>query len=471
LESGYFPELWKTSLITPLAKVSNPNDYCDLRPISIIPVISKVLEKFIQPQIYDFFISNNIIPHKQSGFRKQHSTTSVLLNVTNEIISALDRGDSTALVMLDFSKAFDTLDHNLLLAKLKYYGFDETSVSFFRSYLSERKQRVVLEGQAYSNTTYITSGVPQGSVLGPILFLVYVADMFKMLKHCDIQGFADDTQIFHSFKANAVLEANNKINEDLSLISTFSINNNLKLNPAKCFLMCFSSKNKQTFLEQNLKLFVGGTQLKLVESSKNLGLILDKDLRFKTHISNVIKKSYFALKPLYANKSIINYKMRKKLCESLVFPIMNYCNIVYFPCLDKITIYRLQKLQNQCCRFIFNLRKFDRVSKKISELGWLRVDNVFTHHIAVFVHKLLRTSSPAYLSEKLVFRKHLHNVNLRFINKLEIPRYRSAFFRRSFLFNAVSVYNKIPSSLKCMPSIGFRKKLKFYLLNLQNAVL
>lgn len=466
LENGYFPELWKTSLVRPLPKVREPSIYSDLRPISIIPAISKLLEKIVYTQIYDYSSINNMIGNYQSGFRKGFSTTTALLNISDDIISALDKGSATALVLLDFSKAFDTLDHSLLCAKLEYYGFSNTSVNFFRNYLSNRKQKVVL-GNYFSDLGYITSGVPQGSVLGPLLFLLYTSDISNIINFTKIQAYADDTQISLPFDPKLVKTASDNINYDLNAICKYSQEHNLKLNSSKCSVICFCPRKAQHLVQSNLTIKINDLQLDLITSVKSLGIIFDTKLRFQEHVTQLIKKSYIALKLLYLNTSILNYKLRKKLCETYVLPILNYCNILYFPCLDKITQYRLQKIQNTCCRFVCGLKKFDHVSTKINELGWLRLNNQVKYQLSVFVHRLLSTSSPTYLREKLFFRYNMHNVNIRFGNTLCLPQFHSAIFKRSFTYNATVTYNSIPQSFKILPVNSFRKKVRSYFLSLQ----
>lgn len=470
LETGYFPQQWKRSLINPIPKNNNPLDFCDLRPITIIPTLSKVLEKIIQVQIYDYVTVNNIISPLQSGFRKGHSTTTVLTDMLDNILRSLDNGYATVLIFLDFSKAFDTIDHSLLCAKLRYYGFDNTSVNFFESYLNNRSQSVVMDNNC-SNSCTITSGVPQGSVLGPILFLIYTADIFNSIQFCRIHCYADDSQLDYSFVPNDVNRACENINSDLDSLSAYSKNNNLKLNPNKCAFMLFCSNNIRNRLAAELNLKVYDHSLNIVNKMKNLGLFFENDLRFRDHVALLVKKSYVCLKLLYTNINIINFKLRKKLCETLVLPILNHGFIAYYPCLDKLTQYRLQKIQNSCCRFIYRLRKYDRVSSKILQLGWLKIDRLHEYHLSVFVHKLLATSSPPYLREKINFRYNMHNANLRFINLLSTPHHHTAMFRRSFSYNSVKIYNKISDDLKGLPVNSFRKKIKIYFLSLANIIL
>lgn len=459
LLSGYFPDIWKSSVIRPLPKINNPSTFNELRPISILPALSKVLEKFLNIQMFDYVINNNIVSDKQSGFRKGYSTTSLLLNVTDHIIRSLDIGLATALVLLDFSKAFDTLDHCLLCAKLNYFGFDDRSVQFFNSYLSNRRQRVVID-ELSSDSGYVTSGVPQGSILGPLLFLIYTSDIFNVVKFSNIQAFADDTQIYYSFDPTNVILAGEYINKDLCALHDYSVRHNLKLNGTKCNALIFCNKPSETLISNNLKLVIQNQTLNIIKSGKNLGIIFDSKLKFQEYVSLIVKRSYIALKLLYCNASILNFKVRKKLTETLVLSILNYGITLYFPCLDNITQHRLQKIQNCCCRFVFGLRKFDRVSSKINELGWLKIGNLYKYHMSVFVYRILSTSSPSYLREKLIFRYNVHCVNIRNSNELTIPRFHLTMFKRSFTYNSAEVYNNINSNLKSLSLNSFRVKIK-----------
>lgn len=466
LELGYFPNSWKLTIISPLPKISTPKAYSDLRPICIITALSKILEKFIQPQIYKYATSNNIISQLQSGFRKGHSTVSVLANITDDILKSLDDGYASLLVLLDFSKAFDTLDHTLLCAKLSYFGFNENCIKFFRSYLCDRYQTVKLN-DTFSNITKITSGVFQGSALGPILFLIYTADIFSSVNYTKIQCYADDTQLSYSFDPNNIKNASDNINHDLTSIERYSNSHNLKLNIGKCAVICFCNKKNINFVKENIKLKISDISLTVVNKVKSLGLIYDENLRFKEHVNLIVKKAYIALKLLYNNINIINFKLRKKLCESLVLPILHYCNVVYYSCLDKLTQNRLQKIQNSCCRFVYRIRKYHRTSSKINELGWLRVENIYKYNMSVFTHRILCTSSPPYLRKKLIFRNNIHDLNLRHANKLSLPLYRLTLFRRSFSYNSVIIYNDINDVLKCLTVDNFRKKVKIKFFSLQ----
>nr|CAI5861793.1 unnamed protein product [Callosobruchus analis] len=241
LEIGYFPDQWKTALVIPKPKCSNPASFNDLRPISLLPVLSKLLERAVHMQLFEYLTRTKILPLHQSGFQKHHSTTTSLAYLSDSILSSLDKKLMNILALLDFSKAFDTLNHSLLIAKCKYYGFDEIACKFIKSYLVGRAQRVVLNNQA-STSSKITSGVPQGSVLGPLLFLLYTSDLKDCIKSCSIQSFADDTQLRCEFKPEDFQLAERQLNDDLDRVSKYCQSHNLKINPTKSKLILFGTK-------------------------------------------------------------------------------------------------------------------------------------------------------------------------------------------------------------------------------------
>lgn len=458
LETGYFPTAWKLSLVKPLPKSNKPAELSDFRPIALIPVLSKILEIFLKPLIYQYAVFNKIIPAHQSGFRQGHNTATVLSYVIDNILNSMDDGEALALILLDFSKAFDTLDHELLCSKLAFYGFSDISLKFFRCYLSDRKQVVQIDDN-FSSSNCVTSGVPQGSVLGPILFLIYTADLLQKSSYCNMISYADDTQLLMSFNPNETETAITKITHDLKLISEYSAENNLKLNINKCSLMCFCSARRYESVSSQLKVNLNGTSLNCVKLYKNLGVVFDVDMRFKSHIANILKKSYCVLKSLYMNKYLLNFKIRKKLCESLIFPIIAYCLVSFYNCLDKNSKNRLQKLQNSCCRFVFGLRKYDHISEKINILQWLKIDNMYKYQTCNFTQKIISTKTPSYLFDRFIFRSDV-NRTLRYPNKLEFPVYSSSIFRRSYLYNAILLFNNIENNVKKMSLSTFRKKLK-----------
>lgn len=469
LEVSYYPDQWKISIGKPLAKVSSPTNLNDLRVISILPAISKIFERILYNQMYSYFTNNNIIPSTQCGFRKGFGTAVALTNVADDIIRACDKKMNSILILLDFSKAFDTINHALLVSKLKYYGFHDDSFLLIKSYLFNRFQKVFSDNN-YSEQANIRSGVPQGSILGPLLFLIYTSDILRSLKHCRVQAFADDTQIYCCFDAEDYADVDLYINQDLKILGELSRSHNLNLNPIKSCMLIFGNKNRVNDLKDVLNISVDGSKLKIVDSARNLGLLMDTELRFKEHLKQIFQKTYLSLKLLYSNRHIINIKLRKDLCESLVLSNFNYCDFVYGFCLDAQSRSRIQKVQNACLRFIYGVRKFDHISHLYRTINWLRMDERRILHLCIFVVKIVNNpNSPISIRERLVFRHNIHDRSVRDRSKLTMPHHQSAMFQRSFTYNAVKYYNSIPTDMLLLNANLFKMKYKKYLLNLQNS--
>lgn len=445
LASGYFPKSWKKAIVLPLPKVNQPESFSDLRPISLLPVLSKLFEKILHRQMFCFMNNNNLLAKYQSGFRKGYSSVTALLNVQDDILTAVDKGMTTALVLLDYSKAFDTIDHSLLCAKLHYYGFSDSAVSFIRNYLTERFQAVKLKS-SISGEVMLSKGVPQGSVLGPLLFIIFTSDMGDNLKYCKHHQYADDTQLYISFNKDTAYEKQCNLNADLDNIYTYSICNGLKINPTKSAVIFFGPH--KLWANDNFKLRMSNSALNSDKEVKNLGIIFDNELRFRAHIAKILQKCYMSLRHLFRNRNIINFKFKIALCESLVLSHLNYGDIIYCFALDQMSQLRLQKIQNTCIRFIYSLRSYDHVSHKLKELKWLNIKNRQKHHLGMFIFKTLKTGVPCYLKEKLEFRHTLHNSNLRVNYNLNIPKHRTSLYRRSFSYSAANVFNKFPIMLK-----------------------
>ena len=230
IEKKYFPTSWKIANIMPLPKTKKPVEYKDLRPISILPILSKLIEKVLNMQIREHLDKFKILPPTQSGFRASHSCSTALLKVTDDILSATDKNKLTALILLDYSKAFDRINHQLLLAILHYYGFGEDSLAMIQSYLENRLQRVRIKGKL-STPLNISSGVPQGSILGPTLFTIFTSNLYSYISFCEFHCYADDSQLYLSFDSKNLQEAAQKINADLDSIIVASKNHLLDYKP------------------------------------------------------------------------------------------------------------------------------------------------------------------------------------------------------------------------------------------------
>ncbi|KAJ8732388.1 hypothetical protein PYW07_014987 [Mythimna separata] len=372
IDTNSFPNSWKCAVVRPLPKTSNPSSVKDLRPVSILPCLSKVLERVVYNQMLKYLEANNMLPDLQSGFRKSRGTATALSDVVGNILEARDRGEGTILALLDFSRAFDAINTTLLLSKLSYYGFTTETIEWFASYLQNRSQLVEIHKEdgstSSSSPRHVSRGVPQGSILGPLLYILYSADIVNSFQHCRYHMYADDIQLYTSFKPVDLKEAVDKMNADLDRVVEWSNANALVLNPLKSkFMVLGSRKMISAILTANPQVFINGNKIDRVESACNLGLTMDPELRFEKHISNAMRNCFYRLKLLYQIRPHISVDLRKQLVDSLILSRLNYCDTVYGPCLLARTIKLIQRIQNACVRFCVNVPHRSHVTPYINK--------------------------------------------------------------------------------------------------------
>ena len=284
IRSKSFPIEWKTAIVTPIFKKGNRTDQGNYRPVSILPIVSKIAEKAVALQLKQHLEDYSLINRSQHGFRTGHSTATCLLEMTENIYKGIDEGKMTGVASLDLSKAFDTIDHNILLVKLVKYIGKGQALELISDYIKNRRQ-IVKIGNCTSSVKELLYGVPQGSVLGPILFLLYINDITSVVEHCRTTMYADDTSIYYtSYHASNV---QNDLNKDLSKLRDWFDLNKLKLNISKCsFTIMKSGRNRRP---ANVNVFIGGKTITQENEIKILGVTLDKNLTFTTHIKNLKK--------------------------------------------------------------------------------------------------------------------------------------------------------------------------------------
>ncbi|XP_024892122.1 uncharacterized protein LOC112467653 [Temnothorax curvispinosus] len=471
LEQSSFPSQWKRALIRPLSKTRIPSSPSDTRPIANLPELSKILERIVASQIADYLTKLNLINTRQSAFRPYHNTQSALLRVCDDIKKAIDSGLVTIMILFDFSKAFDTVPHLRLLIKLKELGFSDPTLIWLFSYLTGRSQAVADDEGNLSSWLITLCGVPQGSVLGPPLFTLYINDIGTVLIYSDYMIFADDVQIYRSCALSNLLHNLNLISKDANAIFDYANVNGLKLNPAKSKVIIFGSGININNIDLNAlpPIIVNHTPLPYVSEVRNLGVCFESNLSWNKHVSHVSQRVHHALYKLKFSKNSLSTELRIKLVTSLVLPHLDYCCLVYHGLSKELNL-KLQRLVNCCIRFIFNLRKDEHITQYRRRLGWLSVENRRLYFLGCQMYRIIYMGSPAYLSELFTPLSPSLRRSTRIANcssqTFHIPAFRTEIYRNSFLISAIYFWHSLPDNITSATTIAaFKNLLRSYLLS------
>lgn len=470
LSSGTVPLSWKRAIVVPLSKVPRAVELSDLRPISILPAISKLLERIVFKQLVHHLSENNILPSLQSGFRKHYSTATALSRVTNDIARAADSSMVTFLVLLDFSKAFDIINHDLLVSKLVYYGCSGSALRWFVSYLDCRVQQVRLLN-VLSSVLPVTRGVPQGSILGPVLFSIFTTDISNVILGSNYHLYADDTQVYISCRPADVDDAISDLNLDLARVYSWACDNGLMLNPQKTVAVCIGSAvlRAHAISEMTHQLELSGRLIPLSPHSRNLGLTFDQHFSFEPHVNKKLSLCYFKLKTLYKFKCLLPPNVKWNLCSALILSQIDYCGVVYFNFLTKELKNRLQVLQNCCFRFSYSISRYDHITPYYNANNILKLEHRNTLLFATFLYNVVRSGLPEYLCGLLVYRSDIHDRNLRNLSYLTVPKHNTTKFEGCFEHNASKVYNQFIFLFEGALTVqSLRFKLRQVLLQIQS---
>ena len=373
-------------------------------------------------------------------------------------------------MLLDYSKAFDCANHKLIFAKLKAYGFKNSSLKWINSYLSGRFQQVVTD-KGESNWIELQNGVPQGSILGPLLFTILVSDISNDIKFCKYHLYADDTQLYITGKVQDISNLIKNLNEDLNKIAAFSENNCLRLNEGKSVFIILGSYQNIAKINDLVipDIVINGKVIEREKTVRNLGITFDETMSWDSEINKCISKGYGKLKQAYRFKNFLSTKSKKVIVQSYLLSQFNYSGII-LQNLTKAQMHRIQLFQNTCVRFILNLRKFDHISEAFKSLNFLNMDNSRNIQSLTLMHKILNNKAPSYLCEKIVFQgdnhEHLtrNRTNIRCSTSktnFGLNRYFNSLGRK---YNEISAYLNIPKTLSVNT---FKVKLKKYYLNTQ----
>jgi hypothetical protein len=448
LIQGVIPDDLKSARVVPLFKKNDKTEVGNYRPVSILCILSKIFERVVYDQIDSYLCDKNLLYKLQSGFRKQFSTDTCLIHLSDHIKFEMDKGNLIGMVLLDLQKAFDTVDHTILLMKLESLGLGQDILRWFRSYLSERQQLVDVSG-TFSEPCKITCGVPQGSILGPLLFLIYVNDMPAVVKN-KLLLYADDSAILVSGKSRASIEKD--LTEDLEMVNNWLVDNKLSLHLGKTESIIFGSKQK---LKSNrcLDITCNGQVIKSTSSVKYLGATLDQSLTGESMASSIIKKANSRLKFLYRKQAYLTEHTKRLLVSSIIQCHFDYACSFWYHGLTKFWKDKLQVTQNKIARFLLNLEHRSHIDKQhYKTLNWLqfssRVEQITLCHVFRIKHGL----SPEYMNQHFITQDSIHSYNTRSAKHGSfVPPKVKGFGIKSFSYVGVKLWNMLPIHIRQLP--------------------
>ncbi|KAK3515008.1 hypothetical protein QTP70_003243 [Hemibagrus guttatus] len=402
LTSGHVPTAFKKARVIPILKkpALDPSDISNYRPVSLLSFLSKILERVVCNQLSGYLMQNNLHDPNQSGFKAAHSTETALLAVTEKLHAARSAKLSSVLILLDLSAAFDTVNHKTLLSTLRSLGICGTAWEWFASYLDGHSYQVTWKGLT-SAPRRLSTGVPQGSVLGPLLFSLYTHSLGKVISshgfsyHC----YADDTQLIFSFPPSDTT-ASARISACLADISSWMTAHQLKLNPSKTELLIIPGDPSPA---QDLAISLSNSMISPTASARNLGVTMDNQLSFSSHVTNVTRSCRFLLYNIRRIRPFLSTQATQVLVQSLVISRLDYCNSLLAG-LPLNAIRPLQMIQNAAARLVFNLPKFSHITPLLRSLHWLPVAARIRFKTLMLAYKAKNGPAPSYLKALVTSR-------------------------------------------------------------------
>ena len=462
--TGEFPNSWKYSNTCPIYKSSEKFIKTNYRPVSLLSNLSKVTEMVAFKHLYLFCKHNNILTWRNFGFKELDSTILQCLHISSYLYEQLDRGHEVCMVFLDVSKAFDRVWHDGLLYKLCCIGVKGNFFKWFQSYLKNRKQRVVIKGQS-SKWYNVNAGVPQGSVLGPLLFLIYVNDIVDDISS-NISLFADDTSLYRTITSSDDIDI---LNSDLNTISKWGKKWLVNFNARKTLYMLFSKRKKPLL---DFDLLFENVVLEREVSHKHLGICFDSNLTWNSHINNIIEKTSSRLNIMKRIQRKVPRVCLENIYEHMILPIIEYGDVIY----DNLTKKQsndLEQVQRQAALACSGGYRHTKYESLLIEIGWAPLHARRKCHRLNMLYKIVNDLTPPYVKcifPDMVFERPVYNLRSR--NNLNIPKYNKSFSQNSFVPKTIKDWNMLPQNIvtsgsydifkRCLKDIYFTEKNQLY---------
>ena len=474
LETGEYPDLLKLVKVVPIHKGGSTQDVNNYRPISLLSIFDKIIEKLIHKRLYTFLEKNNILFHNQFGFRKNNSTVYALAQITESIKESIDRGKFGCGIFIDLRKAFDTVNHKILLTKLEHYGIRGNILNWFQSYLSNRKQYVTINGKS-SEPLEINCGVPQGSVLGPLLFLLYINDLPNISNVLNFYLFADDTNIY--YESDSLNDLEKTINKELNKLYLWLNVNRLSLNLDKTNYIIFHPYNKP--IKHHITVKINKKAINEKEFIKYLGVLIDSTLSWKNHILNISKKISRAIGIMYKLRPFLPLKVMKNVYYSLIYSHIIYA-IEAWGSASKTEMDKILILQKRAMRLMTYNDTYPTVCGPLvssdpifAKLETLKVMDIYKYQVSKFTYKSINKMAPDNFHNWFVINHERHgystrsNINISDgtkIKNLFIPSVRTTNYGlKQLKSTGPRIWNALPLNLKNISSLHvFLKKLKLH---------